>query len=505
MRRLFSLLLSAALALSLAACGPPADPGSSSAGSASDMDSSSSAQQPFDIPFRLAIYPSYSLHPVLSGNRANLTLAPLLYEPLFQVDETFQAVPVLCQSHTASEDMLSWTFTLRDRVTFSDGTPLTGQAAADALNLARQPGSRYARRLSSVAAITAEENSITITLTRPNGNLPVLLDIPIALGDGDRPLGTGPYVLSGRDGDLTLTARSGWWQGTSLPAQELPLYPVEQADDLISSFDSGDIGLVDVDLMGTNALGYSGSYEAWDYATTDFLYLGFNTQSGLCRSAAVRQALARAIDRDSIVQVDYARHAAAATLPVHPDHPLYDASLAQVLAYDPEQAVAQLEGANALDRPLTFLVNSENSAKVSVAQRITYQLESAGMTVTLSKLPFEDYTAALAQGSFDLYLGEVVLTADFDLSQLLSSSGTLNYGRWQDGIQTDLLLSALRSAGAGGREVCARELFSYLTEQVPIAPICFKNGSVLTQWGRLSGLDPIRNNVFYHLEGWIIQ
>ena len=36
-------------------------------------------------------------------------------------------------------------------------------------------------------------------------------------------------------------------------------------------------------------------------------------------------------------------------------------------------------------------------------------------------------------------------------------------------------------------------------------PICFKNGSVLTQWGRLSGLDPVRDNVFHGLENWVLD
>lgn len=504
MRRLFSLLLSAALVLSLSACGPSEDRSGLSSGSSSASPAAEDSQQPSAIPFRLAIYPSYSLHPVLAENRANLTLAPLLYEPLFQVDSTFQPVPVLCQSYTAAEDMLSWTFILRSGVTFSDGSPLTGETAAAALNLARQPGSRYAQRLSDVIGITAEENSITITLSRPNGNLPVLLDIPLALGDSPRPPGTGPYILSEQGEELKLTVRAGWWQKTALPAQELPLIAVEKSDDLISFFDSGDIGLVDVDLMGTNALGYSGNYEVWDYATTDFLYLGFNTHAGLCRSQKVRQALALAIDRDTVAQVDFARHAAASALPIHPASPLYAERLAQSLSYAPEQLVTQLEEAGALGHTLTFLVNSENSAKVSAAQRIAYQLQSAGMEVTLSKLSFDDYTAALTRGDFDLYLGEVVLTADFDLSQLISSSGALNYGRWQNE-ETDLLLSALRAAGSGDREAGAEALFAHLTQQVPIAPICFKNGSVLTQWGRLSGLNPIRSNVFYQLENWMIQ
>lgn len=500
MKRLCTILLAAALLLS--GCGQ--DQPSASSQPPAAPPASDAAPAPVDIPFSLAVYPSYSLHPVLAENRANLTLAPLLYEPLFQLDGTFQAEGVLCSGHAVSEDLLTWTFTLHSGVTFSDGTPLTGELAADALNTARRAGSRYAQRLADVAAISGEEDTVTITLRRPNGALPALLDIPIALGTEDRPLGTGPYVLSGAGDELSLTARESWWQDKPLPAQAIPLTAVSQSDGLISSFASGDTGLVDVDLMGTNALGYSGNYETWDYATTDFLYLGFNTQRGLCQNAKVRQALARAIDRDPIVQTDYARHAVPSTLPVHPASPLYDEMLAQNLAYDPERAVEGLEDLRAAGRPLTLLVNSENAAKVAAAQRVAYQLESTGMEVTLDKLPFDDYAAALTAGSFDLYLGEVVLTADFDLSALFAPAGSLNYGRWADW-QTDGLLSALRGSRDADRETAARALFAYFNDQVPIVPLCFKNGSVLTQWGRLSGLDPVRGNVFHQLENWIIE
>lgn len=503
MKRLLPLLLT--LVLTLTACGGPGAGSVSSSGSgSSDHTSQSPSQQPVDIPFALAAYPAYSFHPALAENRANLTLAPLLYEPLFQVDETFQAVPVLCQSYTASEDKLAWTFTLRAGITFSDGAALTGATVADALNLARQPGSRYAQRLADVTAVTAGDGTVTVTLSRPNGDLPALLDIPIALGQGTRPAGTGPYTLADMEETPRLIARSDWWQAKPLPAQEISLFSVDRADDLISSFASGDAGLVDVDMMGTNALGYSGNYETWDYATTDFLYLGFNTQSGLCQRAEVRQALAKAIDRDAIAQVDYARHAEPTALPVHPDSPLYDQALAKALSYDPTAAAEELETLRAAGRSLTLLVNSENTAKAGAAQRIARQLEAAGMKVTVTALPFDSYAAALTKGNFDLYLGEVVLTADFDLTALLSPTGTLNYGRWQDP-QAEPLLSALRGGQGEARKTAAAALFAHLDLQVPIAPICFKNGSVLTQWGRVSGLTPVRSNVFYHLEGWTIQ
>ena len=499
LRPLLSLLLAAALLLP--GC---SSPDTSSSGPEEDMSGGDTSLSGTSIPFALAVYPDYSLHPVLAENRANLTLSPLLYEPLFQLDGQFQPQGVLCERSAVSEDGLTWTFTLRSGVTFSDGTLLTGEVVAEALNLARQEGSRYAGRLADITSVTGEETTVTVTLSRANSALPALLDIPIALGGGDQPAGTGPYVLSGREGSRSLTARSGWWQDKQLPVQEIPLREMRRADELISAFSSGSVGLVDVDLMGTNALGYSGSYETWDYATTDMLYLGFNTQSGLCADPQARRALALAIDRDSVVQTDYARHAVAAALPVHPDSPLYSQELAQTLQYNPEALVAQLEELSLPRRGLTLLVNSENSAKLAAAQRIAYQLDAAGVSVTLTALPFEDFTARLASGDFDLYLGEVVPTADFDLTALLSPGGELNYGRWQDG-QIVSLLAAFLQAADSARADAAQALYSYLCQQMPIAPICFKNGSVLTQWGRLSGLSPIRGNVFYQLENWIIS
>lgn len=495
-----------ALFFFLTACGGGEAPASSS--SSAPADSSQGESPPAEvIPFTLAVYPEFSLHPALAASRANLTLAPLLYEPLFQVDGSFQAQPVLCQSFVVSEDKLVWTFTLRSGITFSDGTPLTGETAAAALELARSPGSRYAKRLETVASVSGEGGSVTVTLRRPNGSLPLLLDIPIALGDADRPAGTGPYVLAGEGEELSLAAREGWWQGgeKTLPVQSISLHEVSRSDELIYAFDAGDVSLVDVDLMATNAMGYGGNYQTWDYSTTDFLYLGFNTRTGVCRDPQVRRLLAMAVDRSAVASTVYAGHAIASALPVHPSCDLYSQAAADSApAYDPEGMAAQLEGQRLLDRTLTFLVNSENVAKASAAQRTAYQLEAAGLTVELRQLPFEDYAAALARGEFDLYLGETSLTADFDLTPLLSSAGALNYGGWQDG-ETDGLLSALNAAAPEARPAAAQALFARLNDQVPIVPVAFKNGSVLTQWGRLSGLSPVRGNVFHQIENWTVQ
>ena len=501
MKRFCACLLSAALLLSLSACGGEGEASSSD----SSVDTSQEeVRESETATLTLAFYPQQSLHPALSANRANLTLAPLLYEGLFAVDGSFTAQPVLCESYTVSPDKLTWTFTLRGGVTFSDGTSLTGEVAAAALELARGEGSRYSGRLSHVTSITAGEGTVTVTLDEPNGSLPLLLDIPLALGAGERPVGTGPYLLSENGEEAELTARENWWQARQMPADTISLKIMNKSDEMIFAFDAGDISLVEVDLMGTNSLGYSGSYETRDYSTTSMIYLGFHTRAGLCQSAEVRKALGRGVDRESIARITYATHAVPSALPVHPDSPMYDRWIASQLSYDPEALVNELEALGAAGRELVLLVNTENMAKASAAQWIADQLESAGMKVRVDNLPFEEYISALEAGRFDLYLGEVALTADFDLSALLASDGALNYGRWQDE-QTDQLLAALAAAPMDSREEAASALYAYLGQRVPLVPVCFKNNSVLTKWGRLSGLSPVRGNLFYDLENWVIS
>lgn len=496
-RTLTNLILSAAVLFFATGCSTslPAD---SSQPPSSSVDIS--VEEP-PLPFTLPFYPNYSLHPALTDNRTNISLSPLLYEGLFALDDTFSPVPVLCQSHSVSEDGLTWTFTLRQGVTFSDGTVLTGQLAAQSLNISLGAGSRYAGRISGLRSVTGNDSSVTIQLAAPNGALPALLDIPITKDASARPLGTGPYELTTASDGYCLFSRSGWWQDSPLPFETIQLFAIQQADDLIAAFDSGDVTLLDADPTATNSLGYSGSYQVWDYNTTNFLYLGFNTTKGYCKDPLVRQALSHGIDRTAITTIPYARHAVASSLPVHPNSALYDETLAAQGGYAPDLLVVFLRNNPAPTAPLTLLVNSENSAKVAAAQYIAHQLESAGLRITVKKLPWDNFLSALSAGNFDLYLGEVLLTADFDLTALLSSTGPLNYSRWLDP-QTDLLLSAMRTSSSTTRTASAQALYQHLIQQSPITPICFKYGCALTQWGRLSGLQPRPNNLFYNLQQW---
>ena len=112
-----------------------------------------------------------------------------------------------------------------------------------------------------------------------------------------------------------------------------------------------------------------------------------------------------------------------------------------------------------------------------------------------------DYLTALQNGNFDLYLGEVRLTANWDISSLARTGGALNYGRYADE-QCNTLLDAF---SLNETDQTARALYRYLAQSAPIAPIAFKTASVLTPSGLIDGLNPTVSSSFYGIEGWTVH
>ena len=499
-----------AIALALTSCaGPDPDPTLSPRPAPTPAPP---AEAERGMGFALACYPGAGFHPITGENRLNLTFAPLIYRGLFQVGRNFQAEKDLCESYTVSQDGLVWTFQLKQAI-FSDGSSLTAAETVSSLLTARR-SQRYSGRLASVERIAAEGETVVVTLREPNGGLPLLLDIPIVKEgmDPQRPLGTGPYAIAETEGELSLTARPG----AQVPLASIPLYTVEAGDDLVYAFDSREISLVDTDLTGTNALGYSGRLETADYPTTTLLYIGCHMTSGPCRDQRVRQAIALAVDREETVERTLSGHAVASSLPVHPEGPGFDASLAGEWGRDLERAKALLEEAGwVLDQEgarkrgreeleLRLVVNQDNTFKTAAVEDLAAVLQELGCRVTLDRLSWEDFMTTLERGQFDLFLGETALTPDFDLTSLLGQDGALNYMGFSDA-ETWEGMAQYRAARGKERETTLVNLCGRVTELAPIIPICFKNGSLMTQWGQVTGARPAQRDVFAGFENWTIR
>ena len=165
---------------------------------------------------------------------------------------------------------------------------------------------------------------------------------------------------------------------------------------------------------------------------------------------------------------------------------------------------AALESAGVTEsrpRTVTILVSESDSFKVSIAGYLSRTLSTDVLTVSVRSLPWSDYLTALQNGNFDLYLGEVRLTANWDISSLARTGGALNYGRYADE-QCNTLLDAF---SLNETDQTARALYRYLAQSAPIAPIAFKTASVLTPSGLIDGLNPTVSSPFYGIEGWTVH
>jgi len=288
---------------------------------------------------------------------------------------------------------------------------------------------------------------------------------------------------------------------------------------------------VDMTADGVPAFGYN--KEIRNYDTTIMAFVGFNLSSPMLQQAELRQAVAAAVDREAIVTNVYKGNGVSAVLPLHPAAQWYDGELAQAFGFDMERAEALVREAKRAaaaamptgassepvsasppvsdapsepsDEPetiLRFLVSSENAAPYESAVRIVQNLTELGFQAEIVEKEYADYVTALEAGDFDLYYGEVKLTADFDLTPLLS--GGLNFGGVNDGYYVKLILDFLTASGTR-KSSAANKLCAYILENAPLAVIGFKQHSVVTARGAVIGMKPLQGNLFGNVTAWTIN
>lgn len=451
--------------------------------------------------FALPYMPGRTLDPLDCVDGMQQVAASLMYEGLFRLDGRFEPQPCLCVSYTHDESALRYTFDLRPGAEFSDGSPLTARDVKASLDRARD-SDRYRSRLANVASVSANGESVTVSLNSPNAALAALLDVPIVKSqEGPAPLGTGPYFYAEEETGAYLIANQSWWRGEGQPVDRIALVEAPDDDAMLYRFSSHEVQLITADLTGVTPVSTTGSVGCADADTTVLQYVGCNTARAPLDSPALRRALSAGIDRGNIAGAYLSGHGRAAAFPVSPVSSLYPADLEE--PYSPDGFASALrESGYVSEAPLTLLVNQENGFKTAIAGHLAESWTAGGVPVEVRALPWEEYAAALAAGDFDLYYGEARLTADWDLGSLLEPAGALNYGHWSHP-DTSRLLQEL--AGAQDRTAAMEALCAHLKDQAPILPVCFKSVSVLTQAEAVEGLQPTAAEPFYALGQCVIH
>ena len=129
-----------------------------------------------------------------------------------------------------------------------------------------------------------------------------------------------------------------------------------------------------------------------------------------------------------------------------------------------------------------MLVNSENRTRVATAQLIAAQLKAYGIEIQIIEKSYDKYLESLQNGNFQLFLGEIKLTENMDISPMVTPSGSAAFGIKTATAETaDEGLEKTASAadvvnGFYNGSTSILDIETTLQTEMPFIPICYRTG-----------------------------
>lgn len=257
------------------------------------------------------------LNPAIRTFAWEEVLFPLLWNGLTKTDESGEIVGDLAEKWEASDDQKTWTFTLRDGVTFSNGDPFAAEDAVKAFQyyLDDETATQEKNKISMVTDVTApDDKTVVITLSEPIATFPAgivwvkMIDVD-SLDTIDRePVGTGPYLVEKftPDDSLTLVPNENYF-GEAPSLDEITIVKAAESTAAVTGLRSGDI-----DVLWSVPQGDVAGLEAGDDIAlvrpdnpSQWPSWEVDTTSAPFNDVRARQALAYATDREAILEAAY--------------------------------------------------------------------------------------------------------------------------------------------------------------------------------------------------------
>ena len=498
MKKRLCLLLAAVCAVTLSGCGDLSEP------IIPDTDTEpTTTQTEGETPqqthrFALAYSHDDTLDPFAAKTEVNCQLTGLLYEGLTVLDETMTPQPLLAAS-VEQTDLTQLTVTLRSDAVFSDGSAVT-PADVTASYEAAKKSSRYEVLLQNVTAVRAEKEGIRFTLKAADPNAAACLTFPIVKAGtlteepARGPIGSGVYQIKATDSGAALTRNKrnkAKPTHTTILLRHLPNTAARQY-----ALASGDISYYFDDLSEGSNPRISGASRPVEMNA--LLYLGVNGTKGKTATPAVRQALSSLLDRSAIATEVYGGRATAT---VQPFHPAWGAmkGLTVPAQRNVDSALTLLDeaGCKAAGSPrleLELIYCTERTDRADVAELIRTQLEVGGIAVTLTPLSEEEMRERLKKGTYDLYLGEIRLTADHSLRPLLEG-GDASFGIARSGAAAQSYRRYLDGTAT------LAEFLTAFGEDMPYLPLCWRGGLAAYHRG-ITTVSPTAYDPYSGLAGW---
>jgi peptide/nickel transport system substrate-binding protein len=331
-------------------------------------------------------------------------------EPLAVLDADSAAQPWLATSWTPNATYDAWTVTLRDGVTFHDGTPMDATAVKANLDfILEAPLSSVAMKPIFDHTDVVDDHTVTVSLRSPWAAFPssflagqsAFIRSPASMQTDDKgsshPVGTGPFVFQSWTPDVSFkaTANHDYWRPGEPHLDGIEYRPIPDPTSRAAALEAGD---VDAALIGSpsdeNRLRSNGFdvLRNWDVTPNAILTNVRPTADGSPNPMSnkhARLAMAHAIDRDALA-ASVGPDVQVPTSPFSPDNPWGQPSDQNGYPdHDPDAARRELDayrddtGESTLS--VTMLGTSGTDA-VTMLQLVQQQLAAVGIETKIVSL-----------------------------------------------------------------------------------------------------------------------
>ncbi|RAL24900.1 hypothetical protein DL240_01445 [Lujinxingia litoralis] len=341
------------------------------------------------------------LDPRFATSDSSAKIVGLLHAGLVSVDTADGARELRLARTIEQTSPVRYEVELRDDIYFHDGMPVTSADVEYTYmeldsELVRSPFAGLTRRIDTFEVL--DERRFIITLKEPHA--PFISDMALGIVprhkcaghkecEGD-PVGAGPFAFVSQEGDLRVELRAfaGYYDGR--PDIDRLVFKVVRDDNarlLALLGNTADVVQNAVAPLMLPVVEKSDRLEILSTPSFKYTYLAFNLEHEVLQDLKVRQAIAHAIDRESIIEHKFRGSARLSTGMLAPDHWAYEGEVAR-FAFDPQRARELLEeagyppGADGVRFELDFKVSASKFRR-SMAELISQQLGEVGIKVTV--------------------------------------------------------------------------------------------------------------------------
>ncbi len=395
-----SALITAAVALSLAAAACSSASSATSPAAPANAGPSGTLNWEWELPT--------SWDPVTSSAGWDMHVLGLVYASITMLDPAGNPGPGLATSWKYAPSGKSVTFTLRPGLTFTDGTPLNAQAVKENIERGQtQQNSNIASELAVISKVVVNSpTSFTLDLSQVDYQIPYLL----AGKDGmmvspkafattagvnslpTQPVGAGPFKLTSYvpDSHADLVRNPGYWDASQIHIANFTVQDITEPEQILAALESGQVNVAYIagnQVAAAKAAGFKIAVIPSEVVDE----LDIQTTTAPFDNPKVVEAINYAIDRQAIVQVQAAGYGSVAYQPFPQGFVGYSPQLANLYPYNPAKA-KQLLAEAGYSHGLKVTLTNDSPVDTPLAEQIQGQLAQVGITASIKDIPEDTST-----------------------------------------------------------------------------------------------------------------